>query len=104
MNNSPDGQYIFVGLPCGLIVTEALTQQVICSWEAENAEMSYIKSYTLAPQIYMITTIDDMGKYKLNTAAVQENQIFFMLMFDLKLTDLIMYSIFYGKNKTFILL
>lgn len=62
MNNSPDGLYIFTGLPCGMVVVEALSQQIVGSWEADNAEMAYIRSYTLAPQVYLIVTIDDMGK------------------------------------------
>ncbi|XP_060554137.1 WD repeat-containing protein 93-like isoform X3 [Ruditapes philippinarum] len=87
MTNSPDGQYIFVGLPCGLVVTEAATQQTISSWEAENAEMSYIKSYTLAPQVYMITTIDDMGVGRLFAFSQSANKLFLVKVLNSQESD-----------------
>ncbi|XP_053405334.1 WD repeat-containing protein 93-like isoform X3 [Mercenaria mercenaria] len=76
MNNSPDGQYVFIGLPCGLVAVEALTQQVVSTWESENAEMAYMKSYTLASQVYMITTIDDMGVGRLFAFSQNANKLF----------------------------
>lgn len=51
-----------MGLPCGLAVLEALTQQVVGYWEEDGVEMQFIKSYLLAPQVYLITSIDDMGE------------------------------------------
>ena len=59
--NSTDGQYIFMGLPCGMVVLDALSHQIIGSWEEDGAEMTYISSYIFAPEVYLITTIDDMG-------------------------------------------
>lgn len=64
MTDSVDGKYIFIGLPCGLVGLDALTQNFLGSWEEEGAEITYIHSYLLGPQIYLINTIDDMGMYK----------------------------------------
>ena len=62
MADSIDGRYIFIGLPCGLVALDALEQTFSGSWEEEGAEITVIKSYLLAPQTYLINTIDDMGE------------------------------------------
>lgn len=61
MTDSVDGKYIFIGLPCGLVALDALEQTFHGSWEEEGAEITFIKSYLLGPQSYLINTIDDMG-------------------------------------------
>jgi len=50
-----------MGLPCGMVVLDALSHQIIGSWEEDGAEMTFISSYIFAPEVYLITTIDDMG-------------------------------------------
>ena len=62
MTDSVDGKYIFIGLPCGLVALDAIAQNFLGSWEEEGAEVTYIRSYLLGPEIYLINTIDDMGK------------------------------------------
>ncbi|WAR00781.1 WDR93-like protein [Mya arenaria] len=63
--NSGDGQFIFVGLPCGLVVVDSQTHGIVCNWEEDGAEMASLKSYTLGPDTHMITSIDDMGVARL---------------------------------------
>ena len=63
MCNSPDELFVFVGLPCGLAVVESETNSVVASWEEDGAEMAGLKSYNLAPSVYLITSVDDMGKH-----------------------------------------
>ncbi|KAH3835614.1 hypothetical protein DPMN_108969 [Dreissena polymorpha] len=65
MCSSEDGQYIFIGLPCGFVAIEAVNHAIVASWEEEGAEFSFIKSYLLAPQCHLVTAIDDMGNLKL---------------------------------------
>ena len=62
MTDSVDGKYIFIGLPCGLVALDALAQNFLGSWEEEGAEVTYIQSYQIGPELYLINTIDDMGK------------------------------------------
>ncbi|XP_052279521.1 WD repeat-containing protein 93-like isoform X3 [Dreissena polymorpha] len=74
MCSSEDGQYIFIGLPCGFVAIEAVNHAIVASWEEEGAEFSFIKSYLLAPQCHLVTAIDDMGIGRL--FAVTYNKIF----------------------------
>ena len=62
MTNSVDGRYIFVGLPNSLTVMDAMTQQVVTSWEEDQLEITQMKAHIIGVQTYLIVTVDDMGE------------------------------------------
>ncbi|XP_061173188.1 WD repeat-containing protein 93-like isoform X1 [Saccostrea echinata] len=59
--DSVDGRYIFIGLPRGLAAVDSLTQERIATWEEESVDIHYVKAYLIGVQVYLVTTIDDMG-------------------------------------------
>ncbi|XP_062569535.1 WD repeat-containing protein 93-like isoform X1 [Saccostrea cucullata] len=59
--DSVDGRYIFIGLPRGLAAVDSLTQERVATWEEESVDIHYVKAYLIGVQVYLVTTIDDMG-------------------------------------------
>ncbi len=62
MCSSPDGKVIAMGLTSGLTVVDASTQQTIATWEHESMEITSIHAAKLADDMYLVSTITDMGK------------------------------------------
>ena len=62
LQESVDGKYIFIGLPNGLAVMDAVTQAEVHRWEEEHAEISTISAHAIAPNWHLIATVDDMGR------------------------------------------
>ena len=62
MTDSRDGRYIFVGLPDGLAVLSAVDQQTVVQWEEEKVEITNIHVSYIPDHMYILCTVDDMGK------------------------------------------
>jgi hypothetical protein len=64
LSDSKDGKFVFIGLPDGLAVIDAISQQTITVWEEEKTEIVVIKTSIMAGgQNYLLSTLDDMGKF-----------------------------------------
>ncbi|KAK7115868.1 WD repeat-containing protein 93-like isoform X2 [Littorina saxatilis] len=63
--SSPDGKYLFAGLPNGLVALDALNQQSLSQWEEDSAEITSILTYAFSPTAYVLVTLDDMAVARL---------------------------------------
>ncbi|KAJ8304577.1 hypothetical protein KUTeg_018160 [Tegillarca granosa] len=63
---SIDGKYIFIGMPNGIVVLEAVNHQEIVRWEEDKVEITKIDSFLISDQIYLIVSLDDMGFARLH--------------------------------------
>lgn len=63
MTDSEDGLYIFIGHSKGIIVIDANTQEKMAVWEEDRVDLQYIKAHIMAPNIYLLVSIDDMGRF-----------------------------------------
>ncbi|XP_033121849.1 WD repeat-containing protein 93-like isoform X2 [Anneissia japonica] len=61
LKQSPDGRYIFVGLPNGLAVLDATHHIVLARWQQEEADISTLEISLIGVQMYLVTAIDDLG-------------------------------------------
>lgn len=66
MTDSGDGLYVFIGHSRGIIALDANTQEKMAVWEEDRVDLQYIKSHIMAPNIYLIVSIDDMGFSRLH--------------------------------------
>ncbi|XP_035666401.1 WD repeat-containing protein 93-like [Branchiostoma floridae] len=64
MAHSVDGRYIFVGLPTGLAAFDAVSQVTLAVWE-ETVEVTSLKVSLVGVQMYLLSTVDDMGASRL---------------------------------------
>lgn len=64
MCSSQSGDYIFVGRPDGLSVISAKSNETIDEWKDEKMDIVEVTVQTIDGSHCLITTIDDMGKYK----------------------------------------
>lgn len=64
--SSPDGAFIFLGLPNGLAAIYAMSQEILSVWEEENTEICSIHSQVISSSAYLLDTIDDMGMIIVN--------------------------------------
>ncbi|XP_063781866.1 WD repeat-containing protein 93 [Pseudophryne corroboree] len=55
------GTYLFAGLSEGLAVYSLSDQGWICGWEADNLEVCSLGVCQVQNQVYLISTVDDMG-------------------------------------------
>ncbi|XP_071965373.1 WD repeat-containing protein 93-like [Antedon mediterranea] len=60
LKESPDGRYIFVGLPTGLAVLDATQHIILANWEQDVA-ISVLEISLIGVQMYLVTTIDELG-------------------------------------------
>ena len=61
MTDSGDGLYMFIGHTRGIVVIDANTQERVTAWEEDRVDLQHIKAHIMAPNIYLLVTIDDMG-------------------------------------------
>ena len=59
---SEDGQFVAVGLPKGLAVINASTQATVDSWYQDDMSLQRLQVTTLKDELYLISTIDELGK------------------------------------------
>ena len=62
MADSKDGRYVIMGMTNGLVVIDAHTQHVVAHWKQDGVEITTIQVSSLGDQLYLLSTIDDMGK------------------------------------------
>ncbi|XP_064607659.1 WD repeat-containing protein 93-like isoform X2 [Liolophura sinensis] len=65
LSNTEDGQFVFAGLPTGLAAIESSSQKVLATWEDDSVEIVQIKTSLLSTNMYLLSTIDDMGLARL---------------------------------------
>lgn len=63
---SIDGKYIFIGMPNGIVVLEAVNHQEIVRWKEDKVEITKIDSFLISDQIYLLVSLDDMGFARLH--------------------------------------
>lgn len=66
MTDSGDGLYMFIGHTRGIVVIDANTQERVTAWEEDRVDLQHIKAHIMAPNIYLVVTIDDMGFCRLH--------------------------------------
>ncbi|XP_070543569.1 WD repeat-containing protein 93-like isoform X2 [Ptychodera flava] len=65
MTDSKDGRYIFIGMPNGVVVIDAATQSKVTVWEEEGVDITSINVSLVSVQMYLLSTVDDMGVARL---------------------------------------
>ncbi|CAC5396496.1 unnamed protein product [Mytilus coruscus] len=66
MTDSGDGLYMFIGHSKGIIVIDANTQEKVTLWEEDRVDLQYIRAHIIAPNVYLLVSIDDMGFSRLH--------------------------------------
>lgn len=66
ITGSGDGLYMFIGHSRGIVVVDANTQEKITAWEEDRVDLQHIRAHILAPNMYLLVTIDDMGFSRLH--------------------------------------
>ena len=53
---------MFAGCDNGLVMIDALNHNVLCHWEEDKVEITNIQVSIITEQVYLLSTLDDMGK------------------------------------------